>query len=130
MSGAVRATTVSVYCAKFAQAYLANREGAARQKSLDAPPIAVVKQVDAWLWLSNLFQPPGSRFVSGYRCQFSASNKSGEARDVSVDLLLTETLSFAQYTQWPRLQLIPIEYVVDEANDRSGYAVFKYLESP
>ncbi len=90
----------------------------------------VARQSDAWMWLSNLFQPPGSRFVSGYRCRFSAVNESGEAQDVSVDLLLAETLSFAQYTQWPGLQIVPIEYVVDKANDRSGYGVFKYLEAP
>ena len=77
-------------------------------------------------WLSNFFQPPGSRFTAGYDCWFRAGN--GEARTFSVGLFLTETLAFARYTQWEKLQLIPITYVTD--GDRAGYGVFKYLEVP
>ena len=45
-------------------------------------------------------------------------------------MFLTKTLYFAGYTQWERLQIVPIERAVDEPNDRAGYGVFKYLESP
>ena len=36
-------------------------------------------------------------------------------------------LDFADYTKWKDLQFIPIEHVVDEISNRSGYGVFKYL---
>ena len=78
-------------------------------------------------WISNLFQPPDARFTSGYDCRFQATNVRGRVQDVSAVLLLTGTVEFAEYTQWPALQAVPIEYVVDEAGGRNGFGVFKYL---
>ena len=78
-------------------------------------------------WISNVFQPPDARFTSGYDCRFKATNVRGRVQDVSAVLLLTGTVEFAEYTQWPELQAVPIEYVVDEAGGREGFGVFKYL---
>ena len=78
--------------------------------------------------LSNLFQPPDSTFTAGYQCAFRARTQDGQAQTFSVSLLLTRTLSFAEHTQWERLQILPITYVTDETTGRAGYGVFKYLE--
>ena len=78
--------------------------------------------------LSNLFQPPDSTFTAGHQCAFRARTQDGQAQTFSVSLLLTRTLSFAEHTQWERLQLLPITYVTDETTGRAGYGVFKYLE--
>ena len=80
--------------------------------------------------ITNVFQPADSRFTAEYDCRFRAKDAEGRVQDVSVGVLLTKTLDFARHTQWERLQVVPIEYVVDEANDRAGYGVFKYLETP
>lgn len=86
------------------------------------------KESDVWMWISNAFQPPGSRFTAGYRCRFRTG--AGEAHEVSVGIFLTQTLDFAEHTKWENLQIVPIEYVMDEVNYRAGYRVFKYLKSP
>lgn len=116
--------TVSEYCEKFATTYCVNyaldyQEHSAR----------VSKRSDAMRWLSNRFQPRDSRFTSGYTCRFQAKEKEGQIHKISVGLFLTGTLDFAEYTQWENLQIIPIEYVVDEIHGRAGYGVFKYLEN-
>ncbi len=117
--------TVSAYCEKFARQYsednaIGYEEGSAR----------VEKKSDIMRVLSNLFQPSDSRFTSGYDCRFRAGIEGKQAQDYSVGLLLTGTLHFAEYTQWKRLQVVPIEHVTDQANDRAGYGVFKYLKKP
>ena len=117
--------TVSAYCEKFARQYsednaIGYEEGSAR----------IEKKSDIMRVLSNLFQPSDSRFTSGYDCRFRAGIEGKQAQDYSVDLLLTETLHFAEYTQWKRLQVVPIEHVTDQTNDRAGYGVFKYLKKP
>lgn len=77
--------------------------------------------------LFNLVFPAGSTFTGGYDCRFRVKDRSGSARDVSVDLLRAETPGFAKHTQWRNLQIVPIRHVVDEANETSGHAIFKYL---
>ena len=117
--------TVLGYCEDFARKHAENnaidyQENSARTE----------KKSDIKMHLSNLFSPSDSDFTSGYACHFQARKEDGPVRDISVGLFLTKTLHFAEYTQWEGLQVIPIEYVVDEANDRAGYGVFKYLENP
>ena len=80
--------------------------------------------------IANVFQPSDSRFTAEYDCRFRVQDTEGRVHDVSVGVFLTKTLHFARYTQWKRLQIVPIEHVVDEASDRAGYGVFKYLEGP
>ena len=119
---AERAVAVPDYCASFAQTYAAHNA-----VDMDADSVRVETGSAADRWISNLFQPTGSRFLSGHRCTFeTASSKSGR-QTVSVDILVAETRAFAEHTQWEDLQIVPIRQVVDEANDRTGYGVFKYL---
>ena len=118
-----RGVGVAGYCEKFAREYsrrngLRFRDGSAR----------TVKSSDVMTWISNVFQPPDSRFTSGYDCRFQAEDAGGRLRDVSVGVFLTKTLRFAEHTKWEDLQIVPVEYVVDETNGRAGYGVFKYLE--
>jgi len=118
---AVGETTVQGYCASFAHQY-------ASQTAVDLvkDSIQVETEPAVLRWMSNLFQPPGSRFESGYRCRFETVSPRKE-HTVSVSLYLAETRDFAEHTQWKDLQIIPIEHVVDEANGHAGYGVFKYL---
>ena len=117
-----RAVAVPGYCASFAHAYAAQSA-----VDLDADSVRVEAGSAVGRWMSNLFQPTGSRFLSGHRCTFeTASSKSGH-HTVSVDILVAETRAFAEHTQWEDLQIVPIRRVVDEASDRAGYGVFKYL---
>lgn len=118
------ATTVSAYCERFAEAYSA-RQGLQRVPD----SVRTGKTSDVMTWISNLFQPPDARFTSAYDCRFEAAGKQGQQRQVAVQLLLTETPEFAEYTQWDGLQTVPIEYVLDEVHGRAGFGVFKYLET-
>ena len=117
--------TVVRYCEKFAEAYL-------KRQAIDYAGLSVRidKQPDIMTWLSNAFQPPDSRFTSGYNCQLTARNEQGQVQSVSIGIFLTGTLEFATYTKWKDLQIIPIEHVVDETHGRAGYGVFKYLKEP
>ena len=72
----------------------------------------------------------GFKIHGDYDCRFRARNREGRLHDVSVGLFLEETLSFVKYTQWKGLQIIPIEFVVDERNNPAGYGVFKCLTTP
>ena len=116
---------VSGYCENFARKYSEDNAIDYQESS-----VKVEKKSDVMMHLSNLFSPSHSKFTSGYDCHFQARGRQGEAHDISVGLFLTGTLHFAEYTKWERLQIIPVEYVVDQANDRAGYGVFKYLEKP
>ena len=115
-------TSVTDYCASFALAYEARHR-------VDLIPDSVRAEASSAFirWASNLFQPPGSRFTGGYRCLFAVRSSGGVREAISVDLYLTETHAFAEYTQWVGLQIVPIKRVVDQANGRAGYGVFKYL---
>ena len=117
-----RAVAVPGYCASFAHAYAAQDA-----VDLDADTVRVEAGSAAGRWMSNLFQPTGSRFLSGYRCAFETASSKGGRQTVSVEILLAETRAFAEHTQWEDLQIVPVRWVVDEANDRAGYGVFKYL---
>ena len=110
------------YCASFAHAYAAHNA-----VDLEADTVRVKAGSAAGRWMSNLFQPTGSRFLSGHRCTFETASSKGGRQTVSVDILVAETRAFAEHTQWEDLQIVPIRRVVDEANDRAGYGVFKYL---
>ena len=117
-----RAPSVSDYCEAFARQYAGNHNLDYREDS-----VSVRKKSDLTRFIANLFSPSHSKFTAGYYCQFEAADGAGRVKDTGVDILLANTLSFAEHTQWEKLQIIPIEYVVDEANDRSGHGVFKYL---
>ena len=119
------ALAVSGYCEDFAMKYAENNGVGYRKDSARTD-----REPDAWMWISNAFQPPGSRFTAGYRCRFRTKAGDGEAHEVSVGIYLVETLDFAEHTKWEDLQIVPIEYVVDVAHDRAGYGVFKYLKNP
>ena len=115
---------VSTYCEKFARKHAENNAMEYQEGSATAD-----KRSDVLMHLSNMFQPSDSKFTAGYACHFQARNTQGHVQDISVDIFLTGTLRFAEHTQWEHLQIIPIEYAVDETNDRAGYGVFKYLET-
>lgn len=120
-----RKNTVSGYCEKFARKYCEDNaavyeEGSARTE----------KRPDPMMRIENVFQPPDSRFTAGYDCRFQARRKGEGVREFSVSVLLTGTLHFAEHTKWKELQIVPIEYVADETNDRAGYGVFKYMKGP
>ena len=126
-SGVGSAGSVSViwYCEKFAEAYLT-------KNAIDYTGLSVEaeKMPDIMMWLSNVFQPPDSRFTAGYDCRFTVRGDKGQVRKLSVGIFLTGTLEFAHYTKWKTLQVIPVEHVVDATRGRAGYGVFKYLEGP
>ena len=120
----VQVASVSDYCARFAQAY------AVRNAFQVAPdPIEIEPKPALWHWLSNVFQPPGSRFTGSYRCRFVTLAANAGRRIVSVNLYLAETRAFAAHTHWEDLQTVPIEWLVDDTNGHAGYGVFKYLRS-
>ena len=77
-------------------------------------------------FISNIFQPPDSRFHSGYTCRFHI-NLREKKHPGSMLLLLTESKAFAEYTQWAFIQIIEIGEV-SHPQDRTLYAVVKYLE--
>ena len=115
--------SVAAYCEAFARQYVENHHLDLLADSVQVPPKS------DWLrFLSNVFQPADSRFTAGYACRFSAMAGEDAVREFTVDILLTNTLRFAEHTQWERQQIVPITYLVDEARDRAGYGVFKYLE--
>lgn len=116
-------TTVNEYCGAFAKAY------AETKSSIVVPDSMRIKARPRILrWMSNSFQPRNSRFVAGYRCRFATLTAEEKHQKFAVYLYLTETLEFAERTQWERLQIIPIKLVQDTKRKRSGYGVFKYLE--
>ena len=115
--------TVAGYCQAFARTFCAQQALASQEQSVSLAPHSALFQ-----GLSNLFQPPDSTFTAGYQCAFRARTPDGPAQPFAVSLLLTRTLSFAEHTQWERLQILPITYVTDETTGRAGYGVFKYLE--
>ena len=117
--------TVSGYCEKFALRYCADNALEYQERSARAD-----KRTDVMMWIENVFQPADSRFTSEYDCRFRARRKGERAQAISVGMFLTRTLEFAEYTKWRDLQIVPIEYVVDETHDRAGYGVFKYLDAP
>ena len=114
--------SVTNHCANFALAYEARH-----RIDLIANSVRTETAPAFMRWISNLFQPPGSRFTGGYHCRFAVRSSTGVREAISVDLYLAETLVFAEYTQWEELQIVPIERVVDPTNGRAGYGVFKYL---
>lgn len=117
--------SVAGYCEAFALAFCAQRALAYQEHSVSIAPHSAL-----FLGLSNVFQPPDSTFTAGYQCAFRARARDGQGQEFSVSLLLTKTLSFAEHTQWERLQIVPITYVTDKTTGRAGYGVFKYLETP
>ena len=117
--------TVHGYCKNFAQKYAQNHGLSFIENSVETD-----KKLDFMRYLSNIFQPADSVFTAGYDCHFQTENDRGDVQGATVSLFLTKTLSFAEHTKWPKLQIIPIEYVVDETSGRAGYGVFKYLRRP
>ena len=113
---------VTAYCGDFAHAL------AERRAARTAPDsVRVEAEPRVLLWLSNLFQPPGSRFVAGHRCTFAIRSPDGAHRCVSVGLYLAQTRAFAEHTQWTSLQIVPLRLVRDSATGAIGHGVFKYL---
>ena len=117
--------TVSGYCEKFAMRYCADNALEYQERSARAD-----KRTDVMMWIGNVFQPAEWRFTSEYDCRFRARRKGERAQEIFVGVYLTRTLEFAEYTKWKDLQIIPVEYVVDETHERAGYGVFKYLDAP
>lgn len=115
--------TVSGYCEKFARRYSADNALDYEERSAKAQ-----KSSDVMIRIVNLFQPPDARFTSEYDCRFRARRQGDPTREISVGVFLTRTRQFAEYTKWTELQIVPVEYVVDETRDRAGFGVFKYLE--
>ena len=115
---------VTEYCEQFAREFFREHANRYLENSTKTKKI-----LDVHRWISNLFSPSDSRFTSGYKCKFQTMNANGESQQFTVSLFLTKTLSFAEYTQWENLQVLPIKYVVDSDNNRSGYGVFKYFEA-
>ena len=127
--------TVLEYCKAFAMKYAGENNF-----SINTDTVQIEKKWDLWKWIANLFQPgqpgqpdqpgqpPNSLFTAGYDCDFQVRDAEETAYDYSVDIFLTETLVFAEYTKWEHLQIIPIQHVVDPVNDKAGYGVFKYLD--
>ena len=133
MHGPVKAETpeaagepvaVSRYCERFARTYTQMQGMDYREHSAGTG-----KKGDIMMWATNFFQPKDSRFTAGFDCRFQGRDEAGEVHHLAVAIFLTKTLHFAEYTQWPKLQVIPIAYVVDETSGREGYGVFKYLET-
>lgn len=116
--------TVSVQasCEAFARAYAKRTSAELAEGSVETALASRLAQ-----WLSNAFQPDGSRFVSGYRCRFRTMDRGGDGRAFSVGLYLAQTRAFAEHTLWKDTQIVPVEPVVDADRDMSGYGVFKYL---
>ena len=117
--------TVSGYCEKFARQYCEDNaaiyeEGSARTE----------KKPDHTMRSGNVFHPPDSRFTAGCDCRFQARRKGEGVREFSVGNFLAGTLHFAVHTKWQELQIVPVEYVVGEANDRARYGVFRYMKGP
>lgn len=117
--------SVTDYCEAFGRQYAGNHGLTYREDS-----VRTATKSDVMQFLSNLFQPADSKFTGGYACHFAASAGGDIVFDFAVDILLTNTRAFAEHTQWEKLQIVPIALVVDEARDRFGYAVFKYLDAP
>ena len=113
---------VAAYCAEFARAHASRTAARLAEDSVRVEP-----EPRALGWLSNLFQPPGSRFVAGYRCRFATVPPDGTRRTMSVGLYLAETRAFAEHTRWESLQIVPIRLVRSEADGAAGHGVFKYL---
>ena len=120
-----RGVAVSEYCERFAELFSVHHA-----VEYQARTASTSKRPDAKMWITNAFQPSNARFTSEYDCRFRARNREGHVREFTVGLFLTGTVEFARYTQWKELQTVPIEYVMDTANGRAGYGVFKYLRSP
>lgn len=117
--------SVAAYCEAFARQYALRHELA-----YSADSARTEAKSDFMRRLSNVFQPFDSKFTGGYACHFAAGARGDTVSDFAVDIFLTNTREFAEHTQWTKLQLVPIAHVVDEARDRSGYGVFKYLDAP
>ncbi len=117
--------TVTEYCEKFARTYASKHALDYQEHSA-----SVKKRMEITQWVPHRFSSPYSRFTWGYTCRFQASDPVGQGDEFSVGLFLVAPLEFADYTQWPGLQIIPIGFVVDPRNDRRGYGVFKFLEKP
>ena len=113
--------SVSRYCEEFATTH-----SEANGFDYQAESASTERSSDARMWLQNAVQPADSRFTAGYVCTFQAMDEA-DVRRFSVRIYLTKTRSFAEHTQWERLQLVPIRHVLDETNAREGYGVFKYL---
>lgn len=111
------------YCGNYAKAY-AN----SKTYVLASDSIRVKKQGKITQSIFNRFQPSGSRFLAGFDCRFDATSTTGKRRRISVKLYVVETLEFAEFTQWERLQIIPIQEVEDTTTGLIGYGVFKYLK--
>ena len=73
----------------------------------------------------NLFQPPGSKFHSGYTCKFHLSFKKAKVPG-SLKLYLVKNKEFAEYTKWDNAQIIDIGEVTQSG--QTYYVVVKYIK--
>ena len=77
---------VQCYCTSFANAYT-TEEGSA----VVADTVRVKNMPMIGVWISNVFQPRGSRFVSSYRCTFAMVSPDREGETVAVGIVLAST---------------------------------------
>ena len=78
--------------------------------------------------VTNLFQPRDSRLGSVWQCEFSIM-MNGRLCKGEVALPVAEHAAFAEYTHWPRLDIVGGREIVSEEGERIGYATPKYFET-
>ena len=108
------------YCTRFARVYASEHDTAVVDGSVRAEDGGWKRRMQ----FQDLFQREGSRITAHYNCRFDTALEA-----VSVRLFLVETYDHADFIKWDRLQLVPIELVEDDATDRAGYGVFKYMDA-
>lgn len=118
-----KSVSVTEYCETFVLTFARTKS-----KSVVAESIRVSSRRPGFVRLTNLFQPPGSRYLGGFQCKFALSSTNGEQDEFTVDIYLVESLEFAEHTQWKDLQIVSIKIVKDSKKNLSGYGVFKYLK--
>ena len=122
-----RGRTPKAYCQSYAEAYSKRAKVVVSENAIVLKTEGLIDKMEKWA--TNFFQPRGSKFIAGYKCQFKTDGPSDkEKAEILVYLFLVETYSFAKYTTMGNYPYIPIEYIKDPVSKKEGYAVFKFLE--
>ena len=101
------------YCKSFALKYTDNHSYAYQENSVKV----------------TIKQPTPSTFIARYDCQFQVIDEEGTFNDIFFQIYLVEDSEFAQHVKERKLFIIPIEYVIDEINEKSGYGIFATHEN-
>ena len=123
-----RGRTPKEYCQSFASAYSQKTTAVLLEDTVVVETEGLADKMEKWV--TNFFQPRGSKFLTGYKCLFTTNSKKFTDRmeEVLVYLFLVENYSFAEYTTMDEWQLIPIEYIEDPVDEKEGYGVFKFIK--